>query len=42
MNGILMKVLASVKYFLIFYTKNSENHVNQMKNVYQIDQNGQN
>ena len=23
-------------------TKNSENQVNQMKNVYQIDQNGQN
>ena len=23
-------------------TKNSENHVNQMEDVYQIDQNGQN
>ena len=40
-----MKGLVSVKHFLIFYRKvieNSENHVNQMKNVYQIDQNGQN
>ena len=26
----------------MYLTKNSENHVNQMKNVYQIDQNGQN
>ena len=25
----------------MYLTKNSENHVNQMKNVYQIDQNGQ-
>ena len=44
--GILMKVLVSVKYFFyLLYHKvieNSENHVNRMKNVYQIDQNGQN
>ena len=41
-----MKVLVSVKYFFyLLYRKvieNSENHVSQMKNVYQIDQNEQN
>ena len=41
-----MKVLVSVKIFSYhLYRKvieNSKNHVNQMKNVYQIDQNGQN
>ena len=34
-----MKVLGSVKFFII---ENSENHINQMKNVYQIDENRQN
>ena len=41
-----MKVFISVKSIsYLLYRKvieNSENHVNQMKNVYQIDQNGQN
>ena len=40
-----MKVLVSVKYFLIFYIVKLSKIVrnrSQMKNVYQIDQNGQN
>ena len=41
-----MKVLVSVKYFLIFYivklSKIARTMLNQMKNVYQIDQNAQN
>ena len=47
MLGVGIKTLGAlrVKYFLSFISKvieNSENHVNQMKNVYQIDQNRQN
>ena len=37
-----MKVLVSVKYFLIFYIVKLSKIANQMKNVYKIDQNGQN
>ena len=44
--GILMKVLVSVKYFLIFcivkFIENSKKHVNQMKHMYQINRNEQN
>ena len=37
-----MKVLVSVKYFLIFYILKLSKIARTLKNVYKIDQNGQN